>query len=109
VIERQIDHEKSLVGTFAAGSSIGGFGVQYDAHRQGGTAAAIPLAQRTPATARLARNALARQISPPEIQSRNAIMAVSEVQQRDIFVKVVGVLMVLLLLYGALSLAGVVK
>jgi hypothetical protein len=39
----------------------------------------------------------------------NAIMAVSEAQQRDIFVKVVGVMMVLLLLYGALSLAGVVK
>ena len=36
-------------------------------------------------------------------------MAVSEDQQRDIFVKVVGVMMVLLLLYGALSLAGVVK
>jgi hypothetical protein len=36
-------------------------------------------------------------------------MAVSEVQQRAIFVKVVGVVMVLLLLYGALSLAGVVK
>ena len=36
-------------------------------------------------------------------------MAVSEAQQRDIFIKVVGVLMVALLLYGALALAGVVK
>jgi hypothetical protein len=36
-------------------------------------------------------------------------MAISEAQQRDIFIKVVGVLMVALLLYGALALAGVVK
>jgi hypothetical protein len=36
-------------------------------------------------------------------------MTVSEDQQRAIFVKVVGVMMVLLLGYGALSLAGIVK
>ena len=36
-------------------------------------------------------------------------MALDEAQQREIFVKIAGALMVALLLYGALSLAGVVK
>jgi hypothetical protein len=36
-------------------------------------------------------------------------MAVNEAQQREIYVKVCGVLMVCLLAYGALSLAGVVR
>jgi hypothetical protein len=36
-------------------------------------------------------------------------MALSEAQQRNIYVKVVGTLMALLLLYGVLTLAGVVR
>jgi hypothetical protein len=36
-------------------------------------------------------------------------MAVNEAQQRELFVKVAGVLMVCLLAYGALSLAGVIR
>ena len=39
---------------------------------------------------------------------QGTFMALNEVQQRDLFVKVAGALMVCLLLYGALSLAGVV-
>jgi hypothetical protein len=36
-------------------------------------------------------------------------MALNEAQQRDIFVKCAGGLMVLLMIYGVLNLAGIVK
>jgi hypothetical protein len=46
----------------------------------------------------------------PETPGRKLeAMALSEAQQRNIYIKVAGTLMVLLLLYGALMLAGVVR